>query len=198
MPAPTELNESARSTIESEVVALHQQNAESLLRYAWSIADTEETARDAVQEAFLRYFVERSYGRDVVNPRAWLFQVLRNYLSDRMNSAPARREVPEENLDRHADPDGNPEILAEQWQMARDITASLSGRELECLQLRTEGLSYEEIAGALKLRTGTVGAILTRAYEKIRRRAQGDGASGPKLAAAVCRLVRGGERCIPN
>ena len=36
-------------------------------------------------------------------------------------------------------------------------------------ELRTEDLRYEEIAMVLGLRSGTVGALLTRAHEKIRK-----------------------------
>ncbi len=191
-----ETNRSADLLIEDEVVELHTHYAASLLHYAGSIADTEETAHDAVQEAFLRYFVERRYGRAILNPRAWLFQVLRNYLSDRMNSASARREVRVENMDVHPDRGNDPEVLARQSQMARNIEANLSDRELDCLQLRTEGLSYGEIGDALELRIGTVGALLTRAYNKIRQRACDDSSLKQELAAAVCRVIRGGVACI--
>jgi RNA polymerase sigma-70 factor (ECF subfamily) len=191
-----ETNRSTDLLIEEEVVDLHNRYAVSLLHYAGSIADTQETAHDAVQEAFLRYFVERRYGRAILNPRAWLFQVLRNYLSDRMNSASARREVQVENMDLHPDRGNDPEMLAQQLQMARHIGANLSDRELDCLQLRTEGLSYVEIGDILELRIGTVGALLTRAYNKIRQRACDDGGLKQELAAAVCRLIRGGEACI--
>ena len=45
----------------------------------------------------------------------------------------------------------------------------LSARELECVRLRTEDLSYQEIAAVLGLQAGTVGALLARAHGKIRK-----------------------------
>jgi DNA-directed RNA polymerase specialized sigma24 family protein len=49
------------------------------------------------------------------------------------------------------------------------LEIGLSPREIECIRLRTEDLSYEEIAGVLGLRPGTVGALLARAHGKIRK-----------------------------
>ncbi|HTS64694.1 MAG TPA: RNA polymerase sigma factor [Candidatus Acidoferrales bacterium] len=184
--------------IEREVVLLYEQHALVLLRYASSIADSGESARDAVQEAFLRYFVERRYGREILNPRAWLYQVLRNYLCDRMNTAAAQREVPAVNLDHVPDEKSDPEAMAAKCQTARAIAASLSHRELECLQLRTEGLSYEEIGSAMAVRIGTVGALLARAHDKIRRRAELVGDQDLSLAGAVYQLLYNEKMCLPG
>ena len=63
--------ESRAKELESEVAAAYQQHAAGLLRYAGSLASNHEEARDAVQETFLRFFVERNYGRAIANPRAW-------------------------------------------------------------------------------------------------------------------------------
>jgi RNA polymerase sigma-70 factor (ECF subfamily) len=195
MMAETPASVAATTHLETEVVSLHEQFADSLFRYASSIADDDDLAHDAVQETFLRYFIQRQYGREIANPRAWLYQVLRNYLRDRMGSASSKREVPGENLDRVAAEGHDPEALVERSQIAREIAACLSDRELECLQLRTEGLSYEEIGVAMEVRIGTVGAMLNRAHEKIRRRALVDGDPELGLARAIYHLVNEGRLC---
>lgn len=155
--------------VESEVVWLHAQYAGGLLRFASSLTCDEENARDAVQEVFLRYLLERSYGKNIQNPRGWLYQVLRNYLRDRRRAASAQTEVAADNLDFHADSSHSPETLLEREEMVSRIASALSGRERECLELRAEGLSYEEIGVAMDVRSGTVGVLLSRALEKIRR-----------------------------
>jgi len=188
----------AQQHIEHEVVSLYEQHALVLFRYASSIADGDESARDAVQEAFLRYFVERRYGREIGNPRAWLYQVLRNYLCDRLTAPSAQREISAVNVDQVPDERSDPEALAAKAQMARVIAASLSERELECLQLRTAGLSYEEIGSAMAVRIGTVGALLARAHDKIRRRAESEGGRDLSLAGAVYQLVCDEKMCLPG
>jgi RNA polymerase sigma factor (sigma-70 family) len=51
----------------------------------------------------------------------------------------------------------------------KQILEVLAPRELECLQLRAEGFDYKEIAQILSIRSGTVGATLARALNKIRK-----------------------------
>jgi RNA polymerase sigma-70 factor (ECF subfamily) len=157
--------------LEQELVRLYQEHAAALSRYAVSFAQNQEGARDAVQEVFLRYFVERRYGREIGNPRAWLYHVMRNYLLD-WHRTVADREVIAENLDLMAGSQQNPERILHRSELARELEALLSNREYECVRLRAEGLEYSEIGEAMGIRTGTVGALLARAQTKIRRTAE--------------------------
>jgi len=168
--------------IEQEVVRLYQQHAAALSRYAVSFAQDHDGARDAVQEVFLRYFTERRDGREIGNPRAWLYHVLRNCLLDWHRS---HREVIAEDLDHMPGSQQNPERILQRSEIARELEALLSDREFECLRLRTEGMDYAEIGEAMGIRTGTVGALLTRAQKKIRRSAEGDQSSPLGAAEAV-------------
>ena len=159
--------DSVPGDIERVVVAAYEKYAAELFAYATSIIHGEDGALDAVQESFLRYFVELSYGRRVENPRAWLYRVVRNYLFDRMGSAAVKRETFLIETEKMAETKPGPEAMVEQAQMAEQITSLLTGREMECLRLRSEELSYEEIAGILGVRPGTVSALLTRAHKKL-------------------------------
>ena len=51
----------------------------------------------------------------------------------------------------------------------RRVLAAIKPRQAEMLILRGEGLSYEEIAQALKLNPGSVGTLLSRAQEAFRK-----------------------------
>ena len=165
-PAPPDCN-SVPSDIERVVVAAYENYSAELFAYATSIIHGEDGALDAVQESFLRYFVELSYGRRVENPRAWLYRVVRNYLLDRIGSAAVKRETLLAETDKMAETKPGPEAIIEQAQMAKQITSLLTVREMECLRLRSEELSYEEIADILGVRPGTVSALLTRAHKKL-------------------------------
>jgi RNA polymerase sigma-70 factor (ECF subfamily) len=160
--------------IEQEVVEVYEREAGALLRYSRSLADTPETAHDALQEAFFRFFVCRSAGQEIRSPRSWLFRVARNYVLDQKKAA-GRNQVGMESLD-------NAPCLPVPAESAGPVSnlldtlleIGLSPREIECVRLRTEDLSYEEIARVLGLQPGTVGALLTRAHGKIRK-SVGDG-----------------------
>jgi RNA polymerase sigma factor (sigma-70 family) len=164
-----------------------------MLRYARCVAVDEEIAREGIQEAYLRYFIERSYGRAIMHPKAWLFEVLRNYLRDQASSAAVQREVSFEQAETRPDLSPSPEVVVGGMLTAKRIADSLSEREFECLRLRTAGLSYGEIGEAMQVRIGTVGAMLTRAHEKIRKFA-GDGSSAA-VATAVFQLIQERPAC---
>ena len=114
-------------------------------------------AQDALQEIFLRYFVARSEGQQFVDPKAWLFRVLRNHLLDTLKSSSMKNEIAIDKIDEPHDGSNDPERHYHRAEMARDLARVLAPRELECVRLRAEGLSYDEIAQVLDLRQGTVG-----------------------------------------
>lgn len=159
---------SASSDLEQEVAAIHERHAVELLTYASSIVRDTDSALDAVQEAFLRYFVERSYGRAIQNPRAWLYRVVHNHLMDRRDKAATKYEVYSADVRNMPDRTPGPEAALGQVQAAKAITGLLTPREMECLRLRAEGLAYDQIAAALGVLAGTVSSLLTRAHNKLR------------------------------
>ena len=159
----------APERIEQEIAQLYEREAAALLRYARTLSDDQEAAHDALQEAFFRFFLCRSGGQQIRSPKGWLFRVAHNYLLDQ-KKAGSRNEVGVESLDdMPCLADGGqrgaaiPDLLEELPQIG------LSPRELECVRLRAEDLRYEEIALVLGLQTGTVGALLARAHDKIRK-----------------------------
>jgi RNA polymerase sigma-70 factor (ECF subfamily) len=155
--------------LRAEILDLYHQHSAFLLKYAESIVRNQEEVRDAVQEAYLRYFIERRYGRQIGNPRAWLCQVLRNYLLDRRKAMPEKREVATDRIELAADQNQDPEKLHQCREAAEGISAALTGRELLCLRLHASGWRYDEIADVMEVRMGTVGALLTRIHQKLRR-----------------------------
>ena len=184
---------SANGVLEQEVAGLYQEHAASLLRYAETLTRNRDTGRDAVQEVFLRYFAERRYGNRVENPRAWLYRVLHNHLLDRLDRAAMKYEVSADSADLVPDGRVNAEKLLEQTQTAQAIASRLTPRELDCLRLRAQGFSYQEIAELLGVRPGTVGALLPRVYSKLRNGAAEGIFLSECTAGAIGFLLRGGQ-----
>ncbi|MBZ5580558.1 MAG: sigma-70 family RNA polymerase sigma factor [Acidobacteriia bacterium] len=184
MAPQTAPNPVSSAQIEQEVLRIYHEHAAKLSRYAASFAQSQDGARDAVQEVFLRYCIERQYGREIENPRAWLYFVMRNYLLDRHRTV-TRREVIAENLDHMPGSQQDPEAVLHRSEMARDLAALLTEREFACLRLRAEGMDYAEIASALGIQIGTVGALLSRAQKKIRHSAEYDESTPLGTAEAI-------------
>ena len=79
--------------IEKEITSLHEECASGLLRYGIGLTLNRELAQEALQEAFLRYFIVRTEGQSIENPKAWLYRVLRNYILDRLKEAGERNKI---------------------------------------------------------------------------------------------------------
>jgi RNA polymerase sigma-70 factor, ECF subfamily len=71
-----------------------------------------------------------------------------------------------------SDPPPTPEAVmagAEERENVRGVLAALEARDAELLLLRGSGLSYDEVAAALELNTGSVGTLLGRARQAFRK-----------------------------
>jgi len=172
--------------LEREMAALYASHAAALLRYAFSLIKDASGAQDALQEIFLRYFIARREGRSFNDPKAWLFRVMRNYSLDILKSSSVKNEVGSDGIGETLDSHNDPEKQYHRTEMARDMARLLSPRELECVRLRAEGLSYDEMATILDLRQGTVGATLARAHKKIRQAFGYDEEAKEQLLPSPC------------
>jgi RNA polymerase sigma-70 factor (ECF subfamily) len=167
-PDPTVL-EISTDGIEKEVVCLYQENGSGILRYASTFMNGRDVAQDALQEALMRYFVLRTAGLRIQNPRAWLYRVVRNFLLDRMKELGTRCRVSLDEIVELPDWRQYPDDLYHQTEKNRSFLRKLSTRELECVRLRAEGFDYKEISAVMNVRSGTVGALLARALKKFRK-----------------------------
>lgn len=157
------------SALQEEVRSLYATWARNLLLYAKTFLSDEGAAQDAVQEAFLRYFLYRSEGGGVLNPKAWLFKVLRNFMLDCSKDAFRKNRVDLKEALLQPDLREDPHRSMENKEIYHNIVTQLTFRELDCIRLRIEGFNYEEIADMINIAKGTVGAILTRAIQKIQK-----------------------------
>jgi RNA polymerase sigma-70 factor (ECF subfamily) len=150
---------------QSHTAALYTELGGEFLSYAVSVARDEEVARDALQEVFMRYFVALCGGEGIRSPRAWIYKVLHNYLMDRMKDP--RSSESSLNTAAVCSQDIEAECLRDEVMAL--VRTSLTEREYACIRLRTEGLGYEEIATELRVKSGAVGAVISRAMHKLRK-----------------------------
>jgi len=149
---------------EAELVRWYRAEADRLYRYASMLLGDPETAEDVIQETFLQLFAALRSGAPIRDYKAWLYRVARNACLARRNRWHSEVELPGE----AAQPSSSPEEDYQRRHLARQLARALSRRELECVRLRAEGLSYAQIADVLHVRCGTVGALLSRALAKCR------------------------------
>lgn len=160
-----QVEQSGTEVLRQETLEAYRELSGVLTSYARRLTSDVGLAQDAVQETFLRFFLVRMQGETIRNPSAWLHRVVHNYICETVRSSAVQTcvSLDEEALEKvHVAPEtGNVE-----WEEAfRNL---LAPREFECLRLRTEGLDYIEIAAAMSIRPGTVGALLHRVGQKMR------------------------------
>jgi RNA polymerase sigma-70 factor (ECF subfamily) len=142
-----------------------------LVSYAKEITGDLESARDAVQETFLRLSRQ-----DVValepRLRPWLFLVCRNCALDHRRKVVRFRAEPLEDDEWLSDEPSPPmhAIAAEDAGRLRELVAALPRQQRELIKLKFEaGLSYKEMAEALRTSVSTVGVQLHDAIKTLRR-----------------------------
>jgi RNA polymerase sigma factor (sigma-70 family) len=151
------------------VLATLEQYESRLLRFAVRLVGDENTARDAVQHAFLRLCDQSAETLDGrVGP--WLFAVCRNYTVDvlrrRGNETPSTLDAAELPADA-ADPAEAAE-QAEASESLRRLLDQLPTAQREAVLLWSEGFRYRQIAAMTATTEGAVRVAVHRALERLR------------------------------
>jgi len=152
-----------------------------------------ETARDLVQEVFMRVITGAPSFRGDCSFRTFLFRVVRNLCIDVMRARAARPDAGAASLDAVEDPDDRPlsEVVAGREPdgvhrgLSRELSAALEEglarlppEQREVFLMReAEGLKFAEIAQVLGVNENTVKSRMHYAVQALRRdlAAFGDG-----------------------
>ena len=149
-----------------DALELHER---ALIRYArWLLGDL-DSARDVVQETFLRLCREDPSRVDG-HLAAWLFTVCRNLALDTRKKA--ARSMPLDNVEVAVDCDLDARHDARQaLDHVLEILDTLPRNQREVVHLRFQGgLSYRDISDVTGLSVGNVGFLLHTAVRAIRIR----------------------------
>ena len=151
----------------------------------YRLTEDVEEARDLTQETFLRAFQNISRFRGDADLKTWLYRIAINQARNRwrwwrrrrrdvtvsLDAQDGQREQPLSSTLRAVGNNPEQETLARERETSlRVALRSLSRPYREAVILRdVEGLSYEEIAVALEIGTGTVKSRLSRGRLELRR-----------------------------
>ncbi len=144
-----------------------------LTRYARRITGDLETARDVVQDTFLRLC---SCDRAEVDGYLgqWLFTVCRNRALDVRRKDGRMQTASETDIETRASNERDPAGIIERREQAGgalQALALLPENQQEVLRLRFQnGLSYKEIAAVTELTAGNVGYLIHMGIKAIREK----------------------------
>ena len=159
-----------RNALQELVVQLYEQLRDPVRRYLRRLGLTRPAADEVCQEVFLQLFAVLRSGKQVANPRAWIFTVAHNSGLNALSSQGRLRELDEEAAHRPAVAADPEEMLLRDEKLARvhHAVENLPAHQRHCLHLRAEGLCYHEIADIMGLTVSSVAGSLRRAILRIR------------------------------
>jgi RNA polymerase sigma-70 factor (ECF subfamily) len=159
---------------------LVDRHSRSIFRLAWRMTGSAQDAEDLVQETFLRAYRNLDSFQERANFGTWLYRIGVNCSLDWLRK---RRPVEELDGNVQADLEGNgpmekdhrigPDRMILQMEVRERVRRALGGLspvERAAFVLRHfEGMSIEEISGALGLRSNAAKHSIFRAVRKMRR-----------------------------
>jgi RNA polymerase sigma-70 factor (ECF subfamily) len=154
---------------------LFEREAAGLVRYASGLLGSREDAKDAVQDAFLRFWMHRRRLQPDTDPVRLLFTIVRNLARDRLRRM-AVEQRPHPRFEGGHIVEAGP-LLAPDGEEPDELQAavlraleSLSPRQRQVVLLRwRRHLTYEEIAGELGIAPGTASAHMQRAIAQLKQ-----------------------------
>ncbi len=147
-----------------------RQHEGPLLRYATRLTGNPETARDVVQDTFLRLCREKPE-RLNSHLTEWLFTVCRHRALDVMRKEGRLRPLPDTEL---VSAEPTPSDAAARSEAEDDVLRALEGlpaNQQEVIRLKFQnGLSYREIARITDLSVSNVGFLIHTGLQTLRQR----------------------------
>lgn len=144
-----------------------------LLRYARSFTHDLESARDIVQEVFLK-LSQNLTGIEPTRLAPWLFTVCKNQALDHHRKHHRMIAMEVETLDLEASPHPGPSEVAESRETAaalRQLLEELPERQREAVRLKfIGGLNYQEISEAMQTSIGNVGYLIHHGVQSLREK----------------------------
>lgn len=165
----TQLQANDVALFETLFLKHYQQVYGILFRLLGNQADAEDVAQQVFLKLYHNPRLMRAHDDDGTNVAGWLYRVAVNTGYNALRSRNRRRGWLEKLtalwlIEHTALP--NPEAFTERQEQqaeVRRVLVAIKPRDAKLLLLRHSGLSYKEIAVALRIAPGSVGSLLTRA-----------------------------------
>jgi RNA polymerase sigma-70 factor, ECF subfamily len=171
-----------RQEAENLLNSLFESWGSFLVRYAFQLTGSKETAEDLAQEAFMALYADLRKGKKIDNLKAWALAIVRNLAHKSYRDRRRHGEIlePGDIMDGRCAP--RPGV--DEWQDLRHMLSVLTPRETEVIMLRMQVFKYREIAAQLNISDKSVATLLARALRKLQVAAQMEadaGKAGSKL-----------------
>ena len=170
-------SQAAQANPVTDFESLFQEHWPRVYGVIFRIIGDRAEAEDLALEAFLKLH-SKINGSGTVNALStggWLYRVATNLGLNALRARKRRQQYELEagRISLEATHSANPAVQverAEERQRVRQVLAKMKPRSAKILVLRHSGLSYAEIAAALRVSSNSVGKLLSRAEKDFERR----------------------------
>lgn len=149
---------------------LYRRYRERMVAYARRYVKDPGRSEELAQEVFIRVYRTRSY-RPEAPFKSWLYRVATNLCLNelrRPENGQVQRRLDEDVLDTHPDPEARA-LGSELSRRLQDTLERLPPKQRAAFVMaRFEGLSHEQIAGALGTSVSATKSLIHRALEALR------------------------------
>lgn len=144
---------------------------EGLYRYAYTLLQDSDKARDAVQQIFTNIWEQKDHIRITISFRAYLYRALYNYsVNLKTRGGPPPLPLPDDVQETHFSPT---ELAIECKELQELIDRSIEELPPQCrtifLKTRMEGKTYADIAREQEISVKTVEAQVSKALKILRK-----------------------------
>jgi RNA polymerase sigma-70 factor (ECF subfamily) len=150
---------------------IYERHSPDIFRYACRLLDDSDLAEDCVADTFHRFLVAVRGEKSLQNPRAYLYRIAHNWITDHYRRRPPPHVLLDDDL--HADPEGNPAHSVAQKmdrQRMRAALFRLSSEQRQVIELRyLENMSHSDVAAVLGKTVEATRALQYRALEALRQ-----------------------------
>jgi RNA polymerase sigma-70 factor (ECF subfamily) len=152
----------------SDFEGFFRSNYQRIARAVTRLIGDPDGAEDLAIEAFWRLWCTPQAQGEKAG--GWVYRTaLRLGLSELRSTARRHRYERQSGFGRNSLTPEEAHTLAEEREQVRQVLAALDPRQSEVLLLRSNGLSYEEVAAALDVNPISVGSMISRAQQAFRK-----------------------------
>ncbi|GHT61958.1 DNA-directed RNA polymerase sigma-70 factor [Bacteroidia bacterium] len=153
---------------------LYNQYADTLLAYGIGLGFEKETVKDAIHDVFLKLYFNRESLKDIDNLKFYLLRMLKNRLLDILKTTVDTSDIGIQELNFSITTTILDELIGDEERLAlqnkiEKLLSCLTDRQREAIYLRyMQEMSYDEIAGLLKMTPQATRKLIFRAMERMR------------------------------
>ena len=154
--------------------SIYNKYVDELFAYGIGLGFERETLKDAIQDTFFKFYVNKKQLKEVVHLKYYLFRMLKNRLFDIYKSQNKEEVVDIMNLPFLMEPSVLDELVAHEDKIAleteiKNLLDILTDRQREAVYLRfIQEMEYEEVADLLDMTAPAVRKLISRAIKRMR------------------------------